>query len=450
MTILLHAWACTRATVETGPEAGDSLPEVADDTAPPADARRDNVLLLISDDLGIDVAACYDDFGSEKPPQPSLRALCASGVVFENVTSAPTCSPTRATLLTGRYGFRTGVAEALDEEGASSELSVDERSLPEVIADAAPEVAMASFGKWHLSRGDDDPNLHGWPHFAGVIGGQVTDYEDWTKIVDGVEVPETGYATSVTVDDAAAWIGEQDGPWFAWVGFNAPHAPFHAPPDELHGYDLDGARNPTKYRAMIEAMDTEIGRLLDGLSEEERARTWVLYLGDNGTPADVNLGDYKAAHAKATLYQGGVHVPLVVSGPGVVEPGRSVAAQVDTVDLFTTVLELLDVELSAVGTAVDGVGLEPYLVDAATEPLQDHAYTELHGVRTGLDDAGYAVRGERYKLVRHLDGAEHLFDLEGRFEEETDLLADGLDADEEAPYAALTAILEALGPSTLP
>ena len=437
---MIFAWACSGGG-ESGP--ADDTRVAPDDTAPPVvEDRRDNVLLLISDDLGIDVAGCYDDFGSEKPPQPTLRGLCAGGVVFENVTSAPTCSPTRATVFTGRYGYRTGVAEALDEEGASAELSVDERSLPEVVAEAAPEVALASFGKWHLSRGVDDPNLHGWPHFAGVIGGQVTDYEDWTKIVDGEEVSETDYATSVTVDDAAAWIAGQDGPWLAWVGFNAPHAPFHAPPDELHGYDLSGDagdRKPTLYRAMIEAMDTEIGRLLDGLSDEERARTWVVYLGDNGTPADVNLGDYKAAHAKATLYQGGVHVPLIIAGPGVAEPGRSVAAQVDTVDLFSTLLQLLDIETE--GLDVDGVGLEPYLSDPSTEPLQDYAFTELHGVRTGLDDAGYAVRGERYKLVRHLDGAEHFYDLQGVFEEELDLLEAGLDEEQQAAYDALDTLL---------
>ncbi len=438
---------------ETGaPETGETgLPWETGETGGADPVGPPNVLFVVSDDLGLDVATCYDGIGSEKPPQPVLSSLCDQGVVFENATSYPVCSPTRATVFTGRYGFRTGLTEALDEEGRSPALSADEVSLPEVLAELAPDIATASFGKWHLSRELADPNEHGWPHFSGHLDGQLDDYMSWDKVVDGKVVPTTEYATSVNVDDVAAWIDDQPGQWFAWLGFNAPHAPFHAPPDDLHGYELDGSieesllNKPTLYRAMISAMDSEIGRLLDGLSDEVRARTWVVYLGDNGTPREVNLGDYKSAHAKATLYQGGVHVPLLIHGPDVVDGGRRVAAQVDTVDLFPTILQLLDVDVSSVSVALDGVGLEPYLLDPGRAPLQDWAFAELSGVRTQAKDAGVAVRGERYKLVQHEDGDEELYDLEGRFEEEGNLLDGALSEEQQEAYDALLAVLVDLG-----
>ncbi len=196
---------------------------------------------------------------------------------------------------------------------------------------------------------------------------------------------------------------------------------------------------------MIEAMDTEIGRLLDEVDDEVLANTWVIYLGDNGTPAEVNNGAYKAGHAKATLGMGGIHVPLVITGPGLVDGGRRVDAQVDTVDLFSTVLELLEVDASVLGDVeIDGVSLAPYLVDPAQEPLQSWSFAELRGVRTSADDGGWTVRGERYKLTRHEDDSELFHDLQGVHEEGDDLLEGKLTKEQQVAYDALDAILVGL------
>src|SRR4029434_103993 len=112
-----------------------------------------------------------------------------------------------------------------------------------------------------------------------------------------------------------------------WLAFNAGHAPFHKPPDGLHSYDsLSGTQgditaNPRPYyEAMIEAMDTEIGRLL---SQVDINDTTVLFIGDNGTPARVIQMPFSNARGKDTLYEGGVRVPFIVAGSGVVNPGRS-------------------------------------------------------------------------------------------------------------------------------
>lgn len=199
---------------------------------------------------------------------PNLAALCDQGLVFDRVWSNPACSPTRATMITGRYGFRTGVGQAIGPNDVG--LRSDEFTLP--LALAAAGIPSANIGKWHLAGIDaGSPDTHanaaGYEHYAGSPTGVLPDYEEWRRVVDGVAATETGYATTVAVDDALAWIDRQDGSWFTWVGFNAPHEPFHLPPADLHSRDdLTGtadhiAQNQRDYfEAMLEAHVSQSSR----------------------------------------------------------------------------------------------------------------------------------------------------------------------------------------------
>ena len=131
-------------------------------------------------------------------------------------------------------------------------------------------------------------------------------------------------------------------PYFLWVAFAAAHAPFQKPPSALLAHDdLPGnggkAFSRAYYEAMIEALDTEIGRLLKSV---DLTTTTVVYLGDNGTPAEVTAPPYLGSHAKLSLYEGAVRVPFLIAGAGVAAPGRKVAGLVSTVDLFPTILAL--------------------------------------------------------------------------------------------------------------
>ena len=143
----------------------------------------------------------------------------------------------------------------------------------------------------------------------------------------------------------------------AWVAFNAPHTPFHIPPTNLHSYGANPATNLLKYRAAVEAMDTEIGRLLLSVNA---ATTDIIFIGDNGTPGQVIQAPYDAAHAKDTLYEGGIRVPLIIKGPSVVSGGRTSNALVHAVDLFSTMLELAGVPLPTTVT-LDSKSLIPIL-----------------------------------------------------------------------------------------
>ncbi|MCH2169551.1 sulfatase-like hydrolase/transferase [Myxococcota bacterium] len=377
-----------------------------------------NTLLILADDVGVDAIGAYQ-VGDSAPPTPVIDSLATEGVLFRNAWSTPLCSATRAGIHTGRYGFRTGVG-AVVSGGRGMPLSTREITLPEVL-DASGH-AHALIGKWHLgdvrNGGDRGPNLAGWSHFAGHLWNikPPESYFRWRKVVDGEVSTSERYATSDNVDDALRWIEKQSGPWVCVVSFNAAHSPFHAPPAALHTQDLEGAdpsEEPRRfYDAMVEAMDSEIGRLLTSLPKDTLARTNVIFAGDNGTPSGLIEEPFGRHRGKTTLYQGGIHVPLIARGPAISDPGREVDALVGTVDLFPTVAELSGVDLVEVmppDIVLDGVSLVPYFEDEDQKPLRETVYTERFGVRNAGRN-GVAIRDERYKLIRWRQ-TEALFDL---------------------------------------
>ena len=401
--------------------------------SPSADAHP-NILLIVADDVGVDQSACYDAPAVDRAPQPNLENLCRNAVAFNRAWANPYCSPTRAGLLTGRYSFRTGVGEPLGRGGPGP--SLDEYTLPQALDAVGTGYTHAVFGKWHLSDddngGNDHPNLAGFDHFAGAMAGQVEDFWGWTRVEDGVEEWVTDYATSRTVDDALSWIGAQEGPWFAQVSFHAPHWPLHLPPLDLHSYDdlsgdpADIAEQPELYyQAMLEAMDTELGRMLEGIGPEVLRNTVIIYVGDNGTQENVNQGAFAADHAKGTLYQGGVHVPLFVTGRGVVGGGRRVPHLVNTVDLFATVLELAGGEPELAlpeGVVTDSVSIVPYLADRRAPARRDWVLAEVFGPNVDTGKAGQAIYDGQHKLLRFGDGNEELYDLRADPDEAANLL----------------------------
>lgn len=385
----------------------------------PVRAERPNILVVVVDDFGVDASGCYDLFDVHKAPQPTLKSLCRNGVVFERAWANPLSSPTRAGMLTGRDAWRTMVGEPVDDEAPG--LPADELLLPAALDELGAGHAHAAFGKWHLADdlngGDEHPNLAGFAHYAGGIEAGVDSYDAWEKVIDGSRDMTETYATTDTVDDAIGWLDEQDGPWFLWLAFNAPHSPIHLPPATLHSYDdLDeyeeGDDPVPYYLATIEAMDTELGRLLDHMSREERDNTWIIYVGDNGTWAPVNQDAYLDVRSKGSLFQGGVHVPMVVVGPGLDSPGRREDALVGTVDIFSTVIELAGGDPSDLGVELDSVSMLPYLRDADAVDQRRHLLVEVFGPKTASNHAGRAITDGRWKYLRKFSGAEFLFDLD--------------------------------------
>lgn len=401
-----------------------------------------NVLLVIADDLGADSFPLTAQASASLPPMPNLTALKNSGVLFTRAYAHPVCSPSRASMLTGRHPFRTGIGAQLT--GATSpQLQAAEFTLPEAFAaNPATGHELAMFGKWHLNAGagtNDTPRtIGGWPHFAGSISGALPDYSAWTKVTNGVSAATTAYATSDAVDDAIDWIAAQgSSPWFAWVALNAPHSPLHQPPLDLHGYDAAAATNRNLYEAMCEAMDTEIGRLL---AEVDLAETTVIFIGDNGTPQNVIQPPYNAAHSKGTLYEGGTRVPLIIAGKGVASPNRNSAVPVHCVDLYATILELAGIDVAATqlaGQGIDSRSVMPVLENTADTPR--FAFVEQFGADLTSAQSGRAiVDAAGYKLIQFDDGHEEFYKTATDLNEATTLLGNvALSAADQAAYAAL-------------
>ena len=351
----------------------------------------DNVLILMADDLGIDMVGVYG-LGSDPAPTPNIDQLAATGVLFRNAWSQPTCSPTRATIQTGRYGFRTSIGQVIPTMGGGPALPLDELTLPEMLdLGTGARYAHAAIGKWHLGTsqvgGDLAPNLAGYSHFAGSLDGQIHAYDFWTRVVDGAATPGvTGYNTSVNVDDALDWIGEQTKPWLCFVSFQAPHAPFHRPPSNLHTQSLPPGEPRSSctdqtgidpypfYKAMVETMDTEIGRLLDGIPPAVLERTTVIFLSDNG---GVHCFSPDTNKAKGTLYEGGVHVPFIVAGSKVRNTGVC-EALVNACDVFATVADIAGVDLADAfpGVTFDSVSVLPYLLLPGRPSIRETAFAE--------------------------------------------------------------------------
>lgn len=385
---------------------------------------QQNVLLIIADDMGTDYCGFYDD-GLDTANMPHIRSLLAHGVRFNRAWSLPICSPARAAMLTGRYPFRTGVGTVITS-AANGQLDTAEISIGKLLKHAAPTVyATANIGKWHLHTSTpanrNNPAVLGYDHYAGNFIGQVNDYYNWTKIVDGAApVTVTNYATTEQVDDAIAWLGSLDGtkPFFLWQAFNAPHVPFHLPPANLHtvpglsGTAQDIQQHPEKYyKAMIEAMDTEIGRLFDWLEAHNMLdNTNIIFIGDNGD--DNRITQFpNGSHTKSTVYEQGVQVPMIIAGPAVAAPNRVSEALVSTPDLFATILELAgfpDWEAHIpTDKPVDAVSLLPILKNESAS-VRDWIFTEIFDP-AHLSDDGKAMRDPEYKLIRFDDGHEEFY-----------------------------------------
>jgi arylsulfatase A-like enzyme len=245
------------------------------------------------------------------------------------------------------------------------------------------------------------------------------------------------YATTDTTDDAIAQIAVLPEPWFAYVAYNAPHSPWHVPPADLHGYvNLDeNSPDDLKYDAAVEALDTEMGRLLASLSADVRARTTVIFMADNGTPRAVITAPFDFSRGKNTPYEGGIHVPLIVSGPLVTQPGTTTEALVHAIDVYPTVAHIAGVRLQDVTrpdllgdnvpVTFDGQSLARWLADPAEPSIRDTLHMEQIAPNGGPDytteDIGIARNG-RWKLISYPDHNQ-FYDLDAAvYDEGLDLL----------------------------
>lgn len=410
-----------------------------------------NVLIVIADDLGVDHVLSYGE-GTAPPNTATIDTIAARGVLFRNAWAYPLCSPARACFNTGRYSYRTGVGHP-----AGALMPLTEITLPQRLDAVNSGYAHAWIGKWHLGgRSRSHPNNAGWSHFAGLIGGSVADYYNWSRTVNGQTANSTTYTTTQMVDDAIAWIQVQNQPWVCVLAFNAPHDPFHAPPPGLHSQNLAGqnpSTNPAPfYKAAVEALDTELGRLFTTMGPT-LTNTNVVFFGDNGTPRRATEPPFIRGNSKGTAYEGGINVPFVVAGPAVNGGGREEAGLVSVVDLFATIGDLVGHDLRPPFVKVDSVSIAPYLANPQQPPIRSTLYGEIFNNGSDPMTNGFATtRGADYKLIRNYSATgnttEEFYHLPSDPFEQTNLMSRGLTAAEQARRDVLAAEIDEVRSST--
>lgn len=372
LSIVLVLGACTAEPVDpTDTDTG---------TLPPPDGPP-NILLVMLDDMGQDAIAAYG-VGPAPPRTPTLDRLVDEGVRFTRAYTYPVCSPSRAAWLTGKYVRRLGFA-------LGGRIDGDERTVAHLAQETGYETAL--IGKWHLSglnpQEATDPLRHGFDHFVGLVGnfpdtvgdwGGPLNYFRWELNRNGELSLSTDYAPSVVIDEAIDWITTREGPWLAHVALSSAHGPMHVPPDDLHTTDVtpDSPAHEL-FRAVAEAGDTELGRLFDAIPPRVLANTVVFVAGDNGTDANRDAPEFDVLGGKVSVYEGGIRVPLVVTGPPVTAPGSAHDGLVHFVDVLPTVAALIE------GTPdpdpIDGRSLLPFVEEPAQPGDRTELFTEFYG-----------------------------------------------------------------------
>ena len=383
-------------------------------------AQTPNILLIIADDLGVDYSHGYHH-SSLLPSTPTLDSLRSKGITFDNVFATPKCTPSRATIMSGKHGIKTNVL------GTPGHLSIDHISIFQAIENETNGAySDAVIGKWHIAQPADPnhPADHAVDYYTGLLTAMVDDYYAWDRTEFGQTTIDSTYVTTALTNAAIDWVDDQSKPWFLWLAHVAPHAPYHKPPDTLFTIGSTG-NNQRKFTAAIEAMDYEIGRLLNSLSTEELENTLIMFLGDNGSPNGV-LQNFPNGHGKSTLYQGGIKVPLIISGFGVSRKGARETALIHITDIYATLLEFVGADLP--GGIYNSLSFKHLLDESSNEPTRDYNYSEI--VENGM--SGFAIRNERYKLIQSLDNStQEFYDLFNDSLETNNLIISGLSDTEE-------------------
>ncbi len=367
-----------------------------------AEGRPPNVVLIFADDLG------WGDVGFNGRTEwntPRLDRLASEGMVFRRwYTGAVVCAPSRAVLLTGRYGIHNGVVTN------SADLPRSEVTIAEVLAEAG--YACALFGKWHHGRpraGESSyvhPMDQGFAEFRGFTDARHAWEQFPTRLWFGREQrPVEGHANTMFTDWACEFIRRhRSQPFFLYLPYIATHFHIQAPAEDvaehLGKFPERDARDPVyaTYAAMVTRLDKEIGRVLDlleelGLAEE----TIVIFSSDHGATFEAGNRGASAFHdsnrpfrgGKRTLWEGGIRVPGVVRWKGHVQPGGESHVPVHMMDLFPTLLAAAEVERTDL--VLDGANLLPLWLRAEPPPQRtlfwewrSEGYQQLAAMRGDL------------------------------------------------------------------
>ena len=331
-------------------------------------APRPNVVFFLIDDLGY--ADCGFNGGKEIQT-PNIDQLAADGAILENHYVQPVCSPTRASLMTGRYVSHTGVYTVVRPHSKWG-LPLEERTLANALRDAGYTTAIT--GKWHLGEFDDayKPTARGFDHQHGHYFGAI-DY--FTHLRDGTHdwyhndqpLKEEGYSTHLVTKEAVRLIEAQpaDKPLFLYMPYNGVHSPMQVPDSYLQPYAaLSGARK--QLAGMLAAVDESIVQVVAALERKGmRENTLIVFSADNGGPPpgkNTPLRDFKGS-----LFEGGVRAAAFANWPGQIPAGQRLTQPLHIIDWYPTIVKLAGGTLEQ-KLPLDGRDVWPLLTEKAASP----------------------------------------------------------------------------------
>lgn len=428
---------------------------------------KPNFLFILIDDLGWKDLGCY---GSSFYETPHLDRLAAGGLRFTDAyASCPVCSPTRASVLSGKYPARVGVTQWIGGHGVGKLCDVpyfhclpaSERCLAKTLKEEGGYQTW-HVGKWHLGEGQTSPQAHGFDVNVGGCG--------WGSPKQGYfapfgmpgleEIPEGTYLTDALTDQALKLLRhrEPDRPFFMHLCHYAVHTPIQAPADLVRKYERkardmgltdsealeEGGFFPVQhkrelkmmrrrcqshaaYAAMIENLDDNIGRLITGLAAEDLLEdTLVIFSSDNGglsTAEGSPTCNAPLLEGKGWMYEGGTRVCQIASWPGRIPAGKTTEVPVISTDFYPTFLELAGLPLNPEQHA-DGVSLAD-LLTRGNAPERDTLFWHYPHYSNQGDTPACALRAGDWKLIEHFENpdAPELYHLRGDIGETLNLAA---------------------------
>lgn len=411
----------------------------------PAEAKRPNVILVMTDDQGYGDLSCH---GNPTLQTPNLDSLHAESVRFTDFHVAPFCTPTRAALMTGRYPARTG---AYRTSSGRTALHDREKTLGDLFTRNGYATGM--FGKWHLGdcapsrpmdKGFERSVWHRCGGLTQISDYWTNDYFDDTYLIGDRQTKFEGYCTDVWFDEAMKFMSSVAAdaggskPFFVYLPTNAPHGPLLVADKWKKPFlDMGLSRNLASFKGMVANFDWNLGRLKTFLAKESLAEdTILIFMTDNGTGGGTEFIDGGRIYGwaktpaenaamrggKSSAYDGGHRVPLFVRWPaGKLGEPRDIETLTAHLDITPTLMDLCDLERPDSWPPLDGRSLTPLLQHPAAEWPERTLHTQMHGGN------GYTKPGdpweigtamtERWRLVE----GDELYDIVADPEQRTNL-----------------------------
>ncbi len=368
-------------------------------------SEKPNIICILVDDLG------YGDLsiqGATDMQTPNIDNLAKEGITFTHFYANSTvCSPSRASLLSGRYPDMVGVPGVIRQNNNNNwgHLLEDVTFIPTVLKAGGYHTAM--IGKWHLGfESPNTPNGKGFDLFKGFLGDMMDDY--WTHLRGGVnwmryndkEINPKGHATDIFTDWAINYLNKrenEDKPFFLYLAYNAPHFPIQPPQEWLNKVrdrETDITEKRAKNVALIEHLDFNIGRVMQALKENKlEENTLVVFTSDNGGALAYAQSNGLLRGGKQDMYEGGIRVPAFFYWKNRIEPGTASNNFAMLMDLFPTFCEVANVEKL---NEIDGISILPTLL--GKEQVTSDRY--VFWVRR---DGGIYYGGQAYYSARYQD-----------------------------------------------